>query len=135
MLQMNKLALGGVFALLAIGLGTAVVGWALALGLSFLLAYLLKGQPDFAGLAGAIYGFLGGYLLGVLLGLLVVRRGLHVQGSLRWGLVGVVAALAVTGLLSLLLQLNVSADFLLVVYLVLMPLLGAAGYLWRRKEV
>jgi hypothetical protein len=115
----------------ALFLGTAAVGWALALGLGYLLAALLRGRGEFADLGGVVVGLFGGYPLGVWLGQLLAGR--FYRGSLLFGLIGVLIGIVLTVLLSTLLHLNARGNVLIVVYGVLVPLAGSAGYLLKRK--
>jgi hypothetical protein len=111
-------------------LGTAAVGWVLALGLGLLLAALLRGRGEFADLGGVVVGLFGGYPLGVWLGQVIVRR--FYRGSLMFGLLGVLLGIGLTVLLSLVFHLNAHGNVLLMVYAVLVPLLGTVGYLLKR---
>ena len=120
------------FALLALGLGILGIGFGV---LGAFLAGNVAGENNFGALGLGILGALVGYVAGIFLGLLGIKKLLHVQGSLLFGLVAVITWAVVSVIIAAVLGLTSDHSMLVfVAFFFSVPVVALAGYrlnLWK----
>jgi len=119
------------FVLMAIGLGT--------MGALFGLAGALIGgrvlgsdSAGFGALGLAIGGIIIGYPTGIILGIILIKKVLHKNGSLGFGIIGSILGAVITLLLAEPANLNSSPELLFGVFFLAVPVFCLAGFSLKR---
>ena len=98
-------------------------------------AALLRGElGGFGALAGGLLGGIIGFPLGVIGGIILLHRIFHYNGSLWFGILGVVVGIGLVIGLSGLFDLTENTDILFSCYILTPPLLCTVGYCLGRKK-
>jgi hypothetical protein len=91
-------------------------------------ALLGNGYAGWGGLVGAIAGMVIGYPLGVTIGLVIANLSVKYQGSLIYGLIGVIIPALLVITLSEALNLNANPNILFGIFFFVIPVLATLGY-------
>jgi hypothetical protein len=98
-------------------------------------AALLRGElGGFGALAGGLLGATIGFPLGVIGGIILLHRLLHYNGSVWFGILGVVVAVGLVIGLSGLFDFTENTDIIFTFYILAPPLLCTVGYCLGRKK-
>jgi hypothetical protein len=115
--------------------GIAVAGVILGILSAIILAALLKdGYEGWGGLIGIVMGMSIGYPVGVFIGLVIFKKFLHYNGSLLFGLIGVIIGGVLPFLLAEPLSLNLNTTLLWTFMILCSPVLGTAGFYLGKKR-
>lgn len=116
-------------------LGSAITGLLVGLlGAAILSALLSNGADGWGGLVGVIMGIVIGYPVGVFIGLFIFKKFLHYNGSLLFGLIGVIIGGILPLVLAEPLRLNLNANLLWSAIFISPPLLGVIGFYLKRTD-
>ncbi len=122
-----------IFQFVLIAAGVAVAGLVCAGIVGVVSGFVLRDEASGVGwVAGAVGGSLLGYPLGAVGGLLMLRRVLHIQGSLALGVIGAVVAAVLWTFIAAQLDGAIEASLVYTIYFLIVPILSAAGFLARR---
>jgi hypothetical protein len=109
--------------------GLTMSGLIIAIVSSLIGSVLLgNGYAGWGGLVGAIAGMVIGYPLGVVIGLIIVNLSIKYQGSLLYGLIGVVFPATLVITLSEALNLNANPNVIFGAFFFAVPVIATLGY-------
>ena len=110
--------------------GMGVLGIALAV----LGAYIgggVIGEKSFGALGLAIIGVVAGYLLGIVIGLVVIKKVMHRNGSLAFGILGSIFGTAIIVIIGASIDIDSNA-LLIILFFLAVPVFSLGGYYLRR---
>ncbi len=125
--------LGRIFKFVLMALGLAVLGVVFGvIGAFFGGRVLGSDSVGFGALGLAIGGVIIGYPAGIIVGIIAIKKFLHQQGSLLFGILGSVIGAVIVMLLAEPLNLNSNTGLLFGVFFLSVPVSCLAGFYLKR---
>ena len=125
----------GARACIYVFLGTVFAGAVVCVIGILVGAALLRGElGGFGALAGGLLGATIGFPLGVIGGIILMHRLFHYNGSLWFGILGVIVGIGLVIGLSGLFDFTENTDIIFTCYILAPPLLCTVGYCLGRKR-